>query len=183
MSPSSLSLAPDSPHWRFCVVESPHPFNPVHSAGLPTSTESGTAAESSEMMQKQQEPAVAEDLRSAAAVVRRGRKGPRNKPTLSCAECVGRKTKCDRGRPVCYAWYSRPRHSDLVNPRAVANGCQACGEEAIAPTRTPQTRSMLPYHGNSAVVRVALVAMGCSHCFPPGLPETGRVLLLTWPHP
>ncbi|KFZ12864.1 hypothetical protein V501_04017 [Pseudogymnoascus sp. VKM F-4519 (FW-2642)] len=31
----------------------------------------------------------------------------RNKPTLSCEECVGRKTKCDRGRPHCLACLKR----------------------------------------------------------------------------
>ncbi|KAK3688162.1 hypothetical protein B0T22DRAFT_147225 [Podospora appendiculata] len=31
----------------------------------------------------------------------------RNKPTLSCFECVERKTKCDRGRPHCLACIKR----------------------------------------------------------------------------
>ncbi|KAF7939441.1 hypothetical protein EAE99_001246 [Botrytis elliptica] len=31
----------------------------------------------------------------------------RNKPTLSCVECVERKTKCDRGRPNCLACIKR----------------------------------------------------------------------------
>ncbi|KAL1899608.1 hypothetical protein Cpir12675_001377 [Ceratocystis pirilliformis] len=31
----------------------------------------------------------------------------RNKPTLSCFECVERKTKCDRGRPTCFACIRR----------------------------------------------------------------------------
>ncbi|RDL35752.1 Uncharacterized protein BP5553_06364 [Venustampulla echinocandica] len=31
----------------------------------------------------------------------------RNKPTLSCEECVERKTKCDRGRPHCLACIKR----------------------------------------------------------------------------
>ncbi|KAF1811563.1 hypothetical protein P152DRAFT_398942 [Eremomyces bilateralis CBS 781.70] len=31
----------------------------------------------------------------------------RNKPTLSCAECVERKTKCDRGRPRCISCLKR----------------------------------------------------------------------------
>ena len=37
---------------------------------------------------------------SAAAESAR-KKQKRNKPTLSCSECVERKTKCDRGRPHC----------------------------------------------------------------------------------
>ncbi|KAK2012902.1 fungal-specific transcription factor domain-containing protein [Colletotrichum eremochloae] len=35
------------------------------------------------------------------------KKQRRNKPTLSCAECVERKTKCDRGRPHCLACIKR----------------------------------------------------------------------------
>ncbi|KAH9909117.1 fungal-specific transcription factor domain-containing protein [Xylariomycetidae sp. FL2044] len=35
------------------------------------------------------------------------KKQKRNKPTLSCQECVERKTKCDRGRPHCLACIKR----------------------------------------------------------------------------
>ncbi|ODA76704.1 hypothetical protein RJ55_07975 [Drechmeria coniospora] len=35
------------------------------------------------------------------------KKQKRNKPTLSCRECVERKTKCDRGRPNCLACIRR----------------------------------------------------------------------------
>ncbi|KAK4226327.1 putative Zn(II)2Cys6 transcription factor [Podospora fimiseda] len=35
------------------------------------------------------------------------KKQKRNKPTLSCHECVQRKTKCDRGRPQCLACIKR----------------------------------------------------------------------------
>ncbi|KAI0390974.1 fungal-specific transcription factor domain-containing protein [Xylariaceae sp. FL0594] len=35
------------------------------------------------------------------------KKQKRNKPTLSCHECVERKTKCDRGRPHCLACLKR----------------------------------------------------------------------------
>ncbi|KAK4103493.1 hypothetical protein N658DRAFT_276016 [Parathielavia hyrcaniae] len=35
------------------------------------------------------------------------KKQKRNKPTLSCFECVERKTKCDRGRPHCLACIKR----------------------------------------------------------------------------
>ncbi|KAK2027983.1 fungal-specific transcription factor [Colletotrichum zoysiae] len=35
------------------------------------------------------------------------KKQRRNKPTLSCSECVERKTKCDRGRPHCLACIKR----------------------------------------------------------------------------
>ena len=35
------------------------------------------------------------------------KKQKRNKPTLSCSECVERKTKCDRGRPHCLSCIKR----------------------------------------------------------------------------
>ncbi|QSZ33576.1 hypothetical protein DSL72_005144 [Monilinia vaccinii-corymbosi] len=46
---------------------------------------------------------------SASASVREPlrKRQRRNKPTLSCVECVERKTKCDRGRPHCLACIKR----------------------------------------------------------------------------
>ncbi|KAF2668633.1 hypothetical protein BT63DRAFT_425924 [Microthyrium microscopicum] len=52
------------------------------------------------------------------------RRQKRNKPTLSCSECVERKTKCDRLRPACVACVKRQsvcRYSDIANLIA-ANG-------------------------------------------------------------
>ncbi|KAF2199423.1 hypothetical protein GQ43DRAFT_376268 [Delitschia confertaspora ATCC 74209] len=46
------------------------------------------------------------------------KKQKRNKPTLSCEECVERKTKCDRGRPQCIACIKRQsecRYSEVAN--------------------------------------------------------------------
>jgi hypothetical protein len=46
------------------------------------------------------------------------KKQKRNKPTLSCEECVERKTKCDRTRPQCLACIKRQstcRYSDIAN--------------------------------------------------------------------
>ncbi|KAH0343914.1 hypothetical protein KCU81_g5037, partial [Aureobasidium melanogenum] len=45
-------------------------------------------------------------------------KQKRNKPTLSCEECVERKTKCDRGRPGCLACIKRQstcRYTHVAN--------------------------------------------------------------------
>ena len=49
---------------------------------------------------------VAIDITASAPqpAQRRLRGGKRNKPTLSCAACVERKSKCNRGRPICLAW-------------------------------------------------------------------------------
>ncbi|KAF7546606.1 hypothetical protein G7Z17_g8311 [Cylindrodendrum hubeiense] len=58
------------------------------------------------------------------------KKQKRNKPTLSCHECVERKTKCDRGRPHCLACIKRQtecRYALVANlleetTRSAANG-------------------------------------------------------------
>ncbi|QUC16660.1 uncharacterized protein UV8b_00901 [Ustilaginoidea virens] len=58
------------------------------------------------------------------------KKQKRNKPTLSCHECVERKTKCDRGRPHCLACIKRQtecRYAHVANlleetSRSAANG-------------------------------------------------------------
>ncbi|KAF2401747.1 hypothetical protein EJ06DRAFT_474234 [Trichodelitschia bisporula] len=52
------------------------------------------------------------------------KKQKRNKPTLSCEECVERKTKCDRARPACLACVKRQcecRYSEIANIIAAAN--------------------------------------------------------------
>ncbi|KAI9725344.1 MAG: hypothetical protein M1828_003194 [Chrysothrix sp. TS-e1954] len=51
-------------------------------------------------------------------------KQKRNKPTLSCQECVERKTKCDRGRPKCSACTKRPSNCEYT---AVADTIAASG--------------------------------------------------------
>ncbi|KAF2017970.1 hypothetical protein BU24DRAFT_162616 [Aaosphaeria arxii CBS 175.79] len=59
----------------------------------------------------------------------------RNKPTLSCLECVERKTKCDRGRPQCVACLKRQsecKYSDVANLIASSEG---------TPARTSAARS------------------------------------------
>ncbi|ORY65013.1 fungal-specific transcription factor domain-containing protein [Pseudomassariella vexata] len=58
------------------------------------------------------------------------KKQKRNKPTLSCLECVERKTKCDRGRPHCLACIKRQtdcRYAHVANlleetTRSATNG-------------------------------------------------------------
>ncbi|KAI1333085.1 fungal-specific transcription factor domain-containing protein [Xylariaceae sp. FL0255] len=58
------------------------------------------------------------------------KKQKRNKPTLSCHECVERKTKCDRGRPHCLACIKRQtecRYAHVANlleetTRSASNG-------------------------------------------------------------
>lgn len=77
------------------------------------STDSG---ESSTPTSDLQGPTSAQTLRSRSSFLKQ--KQRRNKPTLSCAECVERKTKCDRARPRCLACLKRSSgcdYSDIAN--------------------------------------------------------------------
>ncbi|OAL43059.1 hypothetical protein IQ07DRAFT_616681 [Pyrenochaeta sp. DS3sAY3a] len=64
------------------------------------------------------------------------KKQKRNKPTLSCEECVERKTKCDRTRPQCLACIKRQstcKFSDIAN--LIASSADKVGAARNAPAR------------------------------------------------
>ncbi|KAI1828132.1 fungal-specific transcription factor domain-containing protein [Xylaria intraflava] len=103
-SASSIYASPDSAHQTFYLVK-PEPDD-----GASTSSSVATGPSlSSEPSKKKQK---------------------RNKPTLSCHECVERKTKCDRGRPHCLACIKRQtdcRYAHVANlleetTRSATNG-------------------------------------------------------------
>ncbi|KAG6007616.1 hypothetical protein E4U21_005697 [Claviceps maximensis] len=81
------------------------------------------------------------------------KKQKRNKPTLSCHECVERKTKCDRGRPHCLACIKRQtecRYAHVANlleetSRSAANGRRM--------TRPPKKKT--PGDGSIAIPNIA----------------------------
>ncbi|KAG5925615.1 hypothetical protein E4U42_004115 [Claviceps africana] len=81
------------------------------------------------------------------------KKQKRNKPTLSCHECVERKTKCDRGRPHCLACIKRQtecRYAHVANlleetSRSAANGRRM--------TRPPKKKA--PGDGSISVPNIA----------------------------
>jgi len=61
------------------------------------------------------------------------KKQKRNKPTLSCEECVERKTKCDRSRPNCLACIKRQsvcKFSEIAN--LIAAGADGVGAARIS---------------------------------------------------
>ncbi|ESZ99108.1 Zn(II)2Cys6 transcription factor [Sclerotinia borealis F-4128] len=70
-------------------------------------------------------PLQAEDGSDGSATQPPKKRQKRNKPTLSCVECVERKTKCDRGRPNCLACIKRPSdceyHPVAIILESVAN--------------------------------------------------------------
>lgn len=62
----------------------------------------------------------------------------RNKPTLSCEECVERKTKCDRGRPHCLACIKRQTqcvYAIIANVIDQTVRAQACGPRMVKPPK------------------------------------------------
>ncbi|KAF2245683.1 hypothetical protein BU26DRAFT_522087 [Trematosphaeria pertusa] len=91
----------------------------------------------------------------AANVTQDGAAGPsprkkqkRNKPTLSCEECVERKTKCDRGRPQCLACLKRQsqcKYSEVANLIASADRGAA---RNTGRARKQHTKSVTPSSNN-----------------------------------
>ncbi|KAI0099964.1 fungal-specific transcription factor domain-containing protein [Nemania sp. FL0031] len=102
-STNSIYASPDSGHHPFYLAKS----EPDDGASTGSSVAAGPS--STEPLKKKQK---------------------RNKPTLSCHECVERKTKCDRGRPHCLACIKRQtecRYAHVANlleetTRSATNG-------------------------------------------------------------
>lgn len=82
------------------------------------------------------------------------KKQKRNKPTLSCFECVERKTKCDRGRPHCLACIKRQtecKYAPVANlleetTRSAANGRRM----TKAPKKRSGGQTDRPFNTNAA---------------------------------
>ncbi|KAI1258840.1 fungal-specific transcription factor domain-containing protein [Xylariaceae sp. FL1019] len=103
-STSSLYASPDSAHQPFYLAKS----EPADDGASTGSSVTGGSSLTEPLKKKQK----------------------RNKPTLSCYECVERKTKCDRGRPHCLACIKRQtdcRYAHVANlleetTRSATNG-------------------------------------------------------------
>lgn len=70
--------------------------------------------------------------------LRARKKQKRNKPTLSCQECVERKTKCDRGRPHCLACIKRQtecRYAHVANLLEATSRTEANGRRMTKPPK------------------------------------------------
>lgn len=66
------------------------------------------------------------------------KKQKRNKPTLSCHECVERKTKCDRGRPHCLACIKRQtecRYAHVANLLEATSRTECNGRRMTKPPK------------------------------------------------
>ncbi|KAH7035601.1 fungal-specific transcription factor domain-containing protein [Microdochium trichocladiopsis] len=78
------------------------------------------------------------------------KKQKRNKPTLSCLECVERKTKCDRGRPHCLACIKRQSECRYAHVANVLEGTSRAVTNGRRMTRPPKKRSSFSLHSNGA---------------------------------
>ncbi|KAH9812639.1 Fungal specific transcription factor domain [Teratosphaeria destructans] len=85
-------------------------------------------------------------------------KQKRNKPTLSCLECVERKTKCDRGRPclACIKRQSNCEYTAVANLIASAGSKNGQSSKARCVTKPPN--KMRKTSTSSAVVTSPTVA-------------------------
>ncbi|KAL6703395.1 hypothetical protein ACN47E_009737 [Coniothyrium glycines] len=99
------------------------------------------------------------------------KKQKRNKPTLSCEECVERKTKCDRLRPVCLACLKRQstcKYSDIAN--LIATSTDKVGAARNAGRSRKQ--SSKPSLGNEAQPHGLPVPVQVHVQVPPSPPRT-----------
>ncbi|KAH8681329.1 fungal-specific transcription factor domain-containing protein [Xylariales sp. PMI_506] len=70
------------------------------------------------------------------------KKQKRNKPTLSCHECVERKTKCDRGRPNCLACIKRQTECKYAHVANLLEQTTRSATNARRMTKPPKKRSI-----------------------------------------
>lgn len=71
----------------------------------------------------------------------RRKRQKRNKPTLSCFECVGRKTKCDRGRPHCLACIKRQTECKYAHVANVLEETTRSAANERRMTKAPKKKS------------------------------------------
>ena len=97
---------------------------PGHQAIAPNGTQNGLNGFAAANGQNGAEPTSPSASGETEGGDRVKPKQKRNKPTLSCLECVERKTKCDRGRPclACVKRQSQCEYTAVANLIASANG-------------------------------------------------------------
>ncbi|KAI0482483.1 fungal-specific transcription factor domain-containing protein [Xylariaceae sp. FL0804] len=96
------------------------------------------------------------------------KKQKRNKPTLSCHECVERKTKCDRGRPHCLACIKRQTEcryaqvADLLEEttRSATNGRRMTKPPKKRHSTATVTKSSIPNMADRGILAGGTVFRG-----------------------
>lgn len=92
-------------------------------------------------------------------------KQKRNKPTLSCLECVERKTKCDRGRPciACVKRSSNCEYTPVANLLASADRKTSSASKARHVTKPPNKVRKISNASSSVVVSPVTTDNGWTH--------------------
>lgn len=123
------------------------------------------------------------------------KKQKRNKPTLSCFECVERKTKCDRGRPHCLACIKRQtecKYAHVANlleetTRSAANGRRMTkppkkrSGSIKSPTSNLADRGIV--HGRSSSRGAVALSTGLLSNIPYSNPKSSNVFGIGSEHP
>ncbi|PVI01843.1 hypothetical protein DM02DRAFT_670977 [Periconia macrospinosa] len=104
------------------------------------------------------------------------KKQKRNKPTLSCEECVERKTKCDRTRPQCVACSKRQsecKYSDAANLIASSgrNGTPMTSRSRKPSSKPASVSSLPPAIKSETHVAMATVSSPQVHVLPTSAPS------------
>ncbi|KAL1854382.1 hypothetical protein Daus18300_011481 [Diaporthe australafricana] len=79
----------------------------------------------------------------------------RNKPTLSCFECVERKTKCDRGRPHCLACIKRQTECKYAHVANLLEETSRSLSSGRRMTKPPKKKSGPPGDPRSPIPNIA----------------------------
>ncbi|PHH64618.1 hypothetical protein CDD81_4229 [Ophiocordyceps australis] len=93
----------------------------------------------------------------------RKKKQKRNKPTLSCRECVDRKTKCDRGRPHCLAFFAPHRQLTMVLSQGIKRQTE-CKYAHVANLLEETSRSMASGRRMTRPPKKRLATVSLSPC-------------------
>ncbi|KAI0013081.1 fungal-specific transcription factor domain-containing protein [Xylariaceae sp. FL0662B] len=132
-SASTLYASPDSTSQPFYIVKS----EPDDGASSESSTTTAPARQFAEPAKKKQK---------------------RNKPTLSCRECVERKTKCDRGRPHCLACIKRQTECQYANVANLLEETTRSASSGRRMTKPPKKKLALATGGIETKLSIPNIA-------------------------
>ncbi|TVY88447.1 Transcription factor, partial [Lachnellula willkommii] len=110
------------------------PSTPIYAVISPATTESTLAGSPA---------AVKHEDGSVTGSEPAKKKQKRNKPTLSCEECVERKTKCDRGRPHCLACIKRQTECRYAHVANILEETNRTVNSTTRMTKPPKKKSVV----------------------------------------
>ncbi|KXJ95286.1 fungal-specific transcription factor domain-domain-containing protein [Microdochium bolleyi] len=87
------------------------------------------------------------------------KKQKRNKPTLSCLECVERKTKCDRGRPHCLACIKRQTDCRYAHVANIIESTTRPAGNGRRMTKPPKKRASISQSSSGSLTATGRVVL------------------------